>query len=170
MPGIAIKKTVLAEIQRQLNHELGASQGYLAMALWCDLQNYKGFARFFFKQVDEERAHARKFMSHLLDRGALPEIGEVAAPKGRFDSMLDLVEQAQQMERKNTEGIHKAFEAAVAAKDYPAQVLLQWFINEQVEEEAWADELVDRVTRATCPGGLAELDRHVESYLEGSKG
>ena len=57
------------------------------------------------------------------------------------------------------------YEAALREKDYAAQVLLQWFINEQVEEEAWTDELIARVQRAECPGGLAELDRHIERHL-----
>jgi ferritin len=54
---------------------------------------------------------------------------------------------------------------ALAANDFPAQVLMHWFINEQVEEEAWAAELVDRVKGATCAGGLLDLDRHIEKLL-----
>jgi ferritin len=169
MPGIAIKPKVVTEIQRQLNYELGAAQNYLAMALWCDSQTLKGFARFFFKQVKEEQAHARKFMDHLLDRGVLPELAALQAPKAGFRTLLEVAQQAQQMERANTEGINQAYEAAVAAKDYPAQVCLQWFINEQVEEEAWTDEMVDRAQKATCAGSCQDLDRHVERYLADGK-
>ena len=64
----------------------------------------------------------------------------------------------------------KCYDAAVAAKDYPAQVLMQWFINEQVEEEAWCMEMVERVQAATCAGGTSDLDRHIERYLEDGKG
>jgi ferritin len=71
------------------------------------------------------------------------------------------------MEQANTQGINGVFEAALAAKDYPVQVLMHWFINEQVEEEAWAAELVDRVKGASCAGGLLDLDRHVEKLLAG---
>ena len=70
------------------------------------------------------------------------------------------------MERTNTEGINAVYEAALAAKDYPAQVLMHWFINEQVEEEAWCLEMVERVQAASCAGGLSDLDRHIERYLE----
>ena len=70
------------------------------------------------------------------------------------------------MEHQNTSGINSAYETALHEKDYPAQVFLQGFINEQIEEEAWADEMVERVTRANCAGGLGELDRHIERYLE----
>ncbi|MEI7733443.1 MAG: ferritin [Verrucomicrobiota bacterium] len=169
MPGIAIKPMVATEIQRQLNHELGAAQGYLAMALWCDHEHYSGFAAFFHKQVEEERAHAAKFMAHLLDRGVRPEIRVLAAPKSEYATLFDVVKQAQAMERVNTEGVNATYEAALASKDYPAQVLLQWFIQEQVEEEAWADELLDRVQSATCAGSMMDLDRHLDKILGADK-
>jgi ferritin len=165
MPGHAVNPTVLVELQRQLNHELSAAYAYDGLALWCEDQDFKGFARFFLKQAAEERAHARRFMDHLLDRGVLPELAPVPAPKMQFRSLMDVARQAQGMERANTAGIHAAYEAALGAKDYPAQVLLHWFVNEQVEEEDWAAEMVNRVERANCAGGVAELDRHIERYL-----
>ena len=70
------------------------------------------------------------------------------------------------MEQANTKGINAVYEAAVAAKDYPAQILMQWFISEQVEEEAWCAQMIDRVAAATCAGSVAELDRHIVKYLE----
>ncbi len=169
MPGIAIKPGVLAELQRQLNHELSAAHAYTALAVWCDDRHFPGFARFFNKQSAEEREHGSKMMAHLLDRGALPQIGAIDAPRGQFSDLMDLARHAQKMEQDNTVGINTVYEAAVREKDYPVQVLMQWFINEQVEEEAWADELIDRVQRANCAGGIAELDRHIERYLGGGK-
>lgn len=165
MAGTTIPQPVLTELQRQVNHELFAAHGYLALSLWCELQNFKGFARFFHKQGTEEREHARKFIDHLLGRGVLPELTEVAAPKGKLKSLMDAAKQALSMEQANTAGINAAYEAACAAKDYPSMVLLQWFITEQVEEEDWANEMVDRVEQANCAGGLSDLDRHIERYL-----
>lgn len=165
MPGILIKPLTLTELQRQFNAELTASHAYLALAIWCDKENLKGFARFFHKQADEERVHARKFIGHLLDRGAFPEVAAIPVPTGKFNNLLEVAKRAQSMEAANTKGIHAVFQAALQESDYPAQVLLQWFINEQVEEEAWADEMVDRIERATCAGSLGELDRHIERYL-----
>jgi ferritin len=69
------------------------------------------------------------------------------------------------MERTNTEGVTAVYEEALAAKDYPAQVLMHWFINEQVEEESWSAEMVERVEAAGCAGGMSDLDRHIERYL-----
>jgi ferritin len=92
-------------------------------------------------------------------------VAEIAAPKGKFKSLMEIAKHALGMEQANTAGIHAAYEAAVAAKDYPSMVLLQWFISEQVEEEDWANEMVDRVEQAGCAGALSDLDRHIERYL-----
>ncbi len=164
-----IPSKTLTELNRQINYELTAAQAYLALSVWCASRSLKGFAGFFSKQAGEEREHAEKLMQHVLDRSVAPELAAIAAPKQNFKSLLEVVEQAQAMEQSNTCGINAVFEAAVAAKDYPAQVLMHWFINEQVEEEAWAAELVDRVQAATCAGSLLDLDRHVEKLLADDK-
>ena len=108
-------------------------------------------------------------MKHVHDRGVAPELAAIAAPKQNFKSLLEVVEQALAMEQANTRGINSVYEAAVAARDYPAQMLMHWFIKEQVEEEAWAAELGDRVRAATCAGSLLDLDRHVEKLLADDK-
>ena len=138
MPNSKISTKVLAELNRQVNQELNAAQEYLALSLWCDLRNFTGFASFFAKQAAEEREHAAKSTKHLLDRGVSPQLAAIPAPKQAYKTLPDLALQAQAMEQANTQGINAAYEAAFAAKDFAAQVLLHWFINEQVEEEAWA--------------------------------
>lgn len=165
MPGIPVKPAVVAELQRQLNHELGAAHAYTALAVWCIDQNLKGFGRYFYKQSNEEREHAQRFMDHLLDRGVLPELGQLPAPRTKFDGIIEVARHAQAMEQANTVGINKAYEVALKEADYPAQVMLHWFINEQVEEEDWCDEMVERVEAANCAGGMSDLDRHLERYL-----
>ncbi len=165
MPNSTIPATVLAELNRQLNHELGAAHSYRALSIWCEDRNLQGFASYFAKQAVEEQAHAGKFIAHVIDRGVLPELTAIAAPKTKFKSLLEAARHAQSMEHSNTQGVNLVYEAALAAKDYPAQVLMQWFISEQVEEEAWCMEMVERVESATCAGGLSDLDRHIERYL-----
>ena len=164
-----IPAKLLSELNRQLNAELGAAHSYRALSLWCEDQNLKGFAQFFAKQVTEEQEHAAKFAEHLIDRGVLPELTAIPAPKLEFKSLLEVAQHAQTMERNNTVGIDTAYEAALAVKDYAGQVFLQWFITEQVEEEAWCLEMVERVQAATCAGGVSDLDRHIERYLGGEK-
>jgi ferritin len=161
-----IHAKVVAELNRQFNQELSAAHSYRALSLWCDNENLRGFTRFFARQAAEELEHAARITTHLIGRGLLPESAAVPAPKCHFKSLLEVAQHAQAMESENTQGINAVYEAALAAKDYPVQVLMQWFIKEQVEEEAWSLEMVERVQAATCAGGYSDLDRHVERYLE----
>jgi ferritin len=165
MPEHSIPAGLVSELQRQLNHELGAAHAYTALAVWCFDRNLKGFSRYFYKQSAEERVHAQKFMDHLLDRGVMPVLTELPAPKTKFKALLEVARHARSMEQENTRGIHRAYEVSLKQKDYAAQVLLQWYINEQVEEEAWCDEMVARAETSTSEGGLQALDRHIERYL-----
>jgi ferritin len=180
MVGEADKKTminpskipakVLAELNRQFNAELGAAHSYRALSIWCETQNLNGFTGYFAKQSAEEQVHAGKIVAHIIDRDAMPKTTAIAAPKCDFKSLLEVARHAQTMEQTNTRGINSVYEAAFGARDYPAQILMQWFINEQVEEEAWCFEMVERVQAATCAGSLSDLDRHIERYLADDKG
>jgi ferritin len=157
---------VIEELNRQFNQELAAAHSYLALSVWCDVRNLKGFGKYFVKQVGEERGHAERILKHLTDRGVTAEVMALPAPKQEFKTLLEVAHQVQAQEQANTQGVNAVYEAALAAKDYPAQVLMQWFINEQVEEEGWATEMVERIQTATCAGSLSDLDRHIERYLE----
>ena len=165
MPESKIPKKVTEELNRQANQELAAALSYLALSVWCDVRNLKGFGKYFVKQSGEERAHAERILKHLTDRGETAKLASLPAPKQEFKTLLEIALQAQAQERANTQGVNAVYEAAVAAKDYPAQVLMHWFINEQVEEEDWSAEMVERVQEAACAGSLSSLDRHIERYL-----
>ena len=165
MPKSKIPAHVIEALNRQLNHELSAAQGYRALSAWCADQNLIGFASYFAKQVNEEHDHAGKISAHMIDRNVVPVLAALAAPRQNFKSLLEVAQHAQEMEHTNTEGINSVYEAALAAKDYASQVFMQWFINEQVEEEAWCIEMVERIQAANCAGGLSDLDRHIERYL-----
>ncbi|MDP1578821.1 MAG: ferritin [Candidatus Didemnitutus sp.] len=160
-----IPPSTLKALTRQFNHELFAAQSYLALSVWCEVQNFSGCAAFFTKQAGEEREHADKIIAHLVDRGDAAEIAAMEAPRQKFSSLGDVALHAQALEQANTRGINATLEAALVDKDYPAQVLMHWFVNEQVEEEAWAAKMVALVQRATCAGGLSSFDRHVSDLL-----
>lgn len=161
----SLPAATLQALTRQFNHELFAAQSYLALSIWCEAQSFSGCAAFFTKQAAEEREHADKIIAHLLDRGAPAEIAAIDAPRQEFSSLGDVALHAQALEQANTRGINATLEAALGEKDYPAQVLMHWFVGEQVEEEAWASKMVDLVQRATCAGGLSSFDRHVSGLL-----
>lgn len=157
---------VLQELNRQFNQELSAAHTYLALSIWCELRNLKGFAKYFVRQAGEERGHADKILKHLIDRGVEAEVMAIGAPEQDFRSLLEVAQHALTQEQENTRGVNLVYEAASTSKDYAAQVLMQWFISEQVEEEDWANEMVERVEGATCAGSYVSLDRHIERYLD----
>jgi ferritin len=165
MPESRIPQKIIDELNRQLNQELAAAFMYLALSVWCDIRNLKGFGKYFVKQAGEERAHAERILKHLTDRGETAKLAALPAPRQEFGTLLEVAQQAQAQEHANTVSVHAVYEAAVAAKDYPAQVLMHWYINEQVEEEDWSTEMVERVREASCAGSLSTLDRHIARYL-----
>jgi ferritin len=158
---------VITALEKQANHELLAAHSYLAMAYWSDVHHHGGFAKFFHQQAAEEQSHAGKLLKHLADRNVIPTLLAIAAPKVDFGHLAEVARTAYELERANTAGIHAAYETALAEKDYPAQVLLHWFINEQVEEEAWSDHMLVKTSEATCAGALLNLDRHLGKILKG---
>ncbi|MFO1499217.1 MAG: ferritin [Verrucomicrobiota bacterium] len=158
-------KEVIAALEKQATHELYASQCYLALAYWSDVRQYSGFAEFFHLQVDEEREHADKFLKFLADRDIVPALGTVPAPRNTFANLSEAAKFVYDLERANTAGIHAAYQAALKANDFASQVMLHWFINEQVEEEAWSDKLLVKVQEATCPGAMQMLDHHIVKEL-----
>ena len=102
MSNSKIPPSVLSELNRRINQELGAAYSYRALANWCDDQNLAGFTRWFSKQVGEEHIHAQKMIDFIIDRGTLPELSTLAAPKTTFKSLVEVARHVQAMEEKNT--------------------------------------------------------------------
>jgi ferritin len=162
-----MKQVVIDAFNSQIAKERDASVVYESLSIWCAASDYPGFAEFFAKQAAEERTHAEKLAKHMLDRGAKPVLGALAAPPAQFESLADIAKAALAHEESNTRGVVETLEAAKAASDYAACNLLAWFVNEQVEEEVWANRMVVLAGRATCAGSLYSLDRHIVADLTG---
>jgi len=152
-------------LDAQMNHEFLAASAYRALSIWCAAHDFDGFASFFKSQAEEEIEHAEKLMEHLLDLGEFPVLSGQAKPICCFGSLLDTAKMALELEELNTKGIIGVYEKAVAVKAYPTKILMEWFIDEQVEEEAWANKMVTLVERASCAGALYSLDRHIVKDL-----
>lgn len=161
---------IVTVFEQQAAQELYTSKAYLGLAYWCEVQHWSGYANLFHRQANEEQAHARKFYQHLVDRGVVPTIAAVPAAPSTFKSLIEAAQAAHSMERVNTSAIHAVYTVALAEKDYPAQVFLHAFITEQVEEEAWTDQLLEKTKQATCGGALFNLDRHVVREVLGHTG
>lgn len=143
---MTISKTLQDAFNDQITAELHSAQLYLAMSAYCAEKSFKGFSRWLRVQEQEESAHGHKLLDYLLDRGGRVELGAMAACPSEFGSILDVFKAALKHEQTITARIGALYEKAVAEKDVAAQIFLQWFVNEQVEEEANAQEIVDKLT------------------------
>ncbi len=137
-----ITNAVQTAMNEQINKELFSAYLYLSMAAYFESRNLPGFAHWMRVQAGEEQEHALKFYDHILERGGQVVLKAIEAPKTEWASPLEVVEDVAAHEAKVTASINALYELAVKEKDYPAQVMLQWFITEQVEEEKNAAELV----------------------------
>ena len=137
-----ISQTMQDAINEQINKELFSSYLYLSMAAYFASKDLPGFAKWMHVQAGEEREHAMKLYEHLEDRGGRVLLKAIAAPKTEWTSNLEAFKEAAAHEALITASINTLYELALSEKDYPVQVLLQWYISEQVEEEKNAAEIV----------------------------
>ena len=132
-------------INEQINKELYSSYLYLSMAAYFEGNNLPGFAKWMYAQADEERGHGMKLFEHLVDRGGRVTLAPIAGPQTEWKTSLEVFKQVQSHEAAVTASINALYEVALKEKDYAAQVLLQWFITEQVEEEKNAADIVQQL-------------------------
>jgi ferritin len=139
-------------INEQINKELFSSYLYLSMAAYFDAKNLPGFAQWMYVQADEERGHGMKLFKHLLERGGKVELKGITSPQVDWKTSLEVFKHVQEHEAAVTVSINNLYELALKEKDYPAQVLLQWFITEQVEEEKNAADIVQQIDLVDARG------------------
>ncbi|UCF68583.1 MAG: ferritin [Acidobacteriota bacterium] len=127
-------------INKQINHEYTAAFHYLAMAAYFETQNLGGFASWMMVQHQEELDHAQRLFRYLLDRGGRVELEAIPKPQSEFKSVHAVFGRALELEKQNTRAINQLYRLAEELEDYPTKSHLQWFIDEQVEEEKTFDE------------------------------
>lgn len=142
-----ISKKMQDAINEQINKELFSSYLYLSMAAYFESENLPGFGNWLRIQAEEEREHAMKLFDHLLERGGKVELKAIAAPATTWESSIAVVEEVAEHEQKVTQSIHDLYQVALSEKDFAAQVMLHWFIEEQVEEEANSQAILDNMKR-----------------------
>lgn len=135
-------------LNEQINLELLSAYTYLSMVAYFESQAMSGFAHWMRLQHAEENAHAMKFFEYIQDRGGRVVLDAIAKPGHEFANPLDAFEQSLAHEKKVTASIHKIYELALSQKDYATVSLLKWFVDEQVEEEKSASDMVDRLKLA----------------------
>ncbi len=157
-----ISQAMQDAVNEQINKELFSSYLYLSMSAYFEDRNLPGFAKWLRMQAEEENEHAMKLYDHLLERGGRVKLGAIAAPQGEWASAMAAVEEVLHHEQKVTASIHALYETALKEKDYPAQVMLHWFIAEQVEEEKNATEILENMKRIeTHDSAILMLDHRL---------
>jgi len=155
-----LSEKLLKAMNEQVGHELSASLQYVSIAAHFDGQNLAELARFFYRQADEERDHAMKFVHFIVEAGKALQIPALPAPRSGFGSAAEGVRQALEGEQKVTDQIYRLVDIAQGDSNYIAVRFLDWFVNEQFEEVGTMQSLLSVVERAGEDNLL-----QVEEYL-----
>jgi ferritin len=157
-----LSKAMQDALSAQINAEYYSSYLYLSMAAYCESANLKGFANWFRVQSQEEMVHVMKFYDFVLERRGEVELRPIEGPPTEWDSPLAVFEATLKHEEHVTSLIHKLVDLALKENDHPTHTFLQWFVTEQVEEEASADEVLQQLKLVQgAPGGLFMLVREL---------
>ncbi len=149
-------------MNEQIQHELYSAYLYLSMAADLEAKNLPGFAHWMKKQAEEEVEHAMKFFEFINDRGGKVTLLAIEQPTAEFGQPLDIFQAAYEHEQKVTALINNIYKQALEENDYASQSLLHWFIDEQVEEEKNAMEIVETLKYIGDKGhALISLDRQL---------
>ncbi|TAF67853.1 MAG: ferritin [Cytophagales bacterium] len=144
---VRMKTSLVEEVEQILNEqvkmEANSSSKYLAMASWCQQRGFSNAGDFLMIQAGEERNHMLKIFNHILDRGGVAFSPEVSHITHEFANLREVFEIALEQEIAVTHAIHRILDVARKAKDYTTEYFMQWFINEQIEEEAVARRIVE---------------------------
>jgi ferritin len=153
---------ILEAFNKQINAELYSEYLYLSMAAYFEAEGFKGMAQWMRMQADEERTHALKFYGYINARNGRVTLTQIDAPKTQWNSPLDVFEDAYKHEQKVSSLINDLSNLALGEKDHMAHQFLEWFANEQVEEEAAASTIVDQLKLVGDQGvALYLLDREL---------
>jgi ferritin len=142
---MGLSKKMEEALNKQLNAELFSSFLYLSMAADFQSKNFTGFAAWLEVQSKEENEHALKFYRYILERGGKIKLLTIDAPKNEWQTPLEAFQDTYEHEKKVTNMIYKLLELAIEEKDYATQEMLQWFVKEQVEEEAQTSQIVEQL-------------------------
>jgi len=151
-------------LKTQINEEMYSSYLYLQMSAWFQSINLPGFANWMYVQSQEETSHAMKIYDFINDRGGKVTLAQVAAPPPECASPLEAFEAAYKHEQHISGCFDKLTELAATEKDNASAIFFQWFVTEQIEEEASADGIVRKLRLIKdAPAGLFMLDRELSS-------
>jgi ferritin len=162
-----ISKDMAASINAQINRELHSAYFYLGLAAQAEASSLKGTAAWFFAKHGEELAHAHKMYRYLVDQDAAIRFTEVAAPPAGSEGVTDMFEQTLAHERGVTAAINAIVDQALDEKDHATNAFLQWYVTEQIEEEATVNDILGRLRVFGDQGqGLLMIDNELAGIAQ----
>ncbi|GAA3558865.1 ferritin [Snuella lapsa] len=159
---------LLKKIEKALNDQIRieaeSSQIYLAMACWAEIKGLEGISNFMYKQSDEERDHMLKLVKFVNERGGHAQISALKAPNVTFKSFKEMFKKLFEHEVFVSESINELVHVTLQEKDYATHNFLQWYVSEQIEEEAMARTILDKINLiGDDKGGLYLFDRDIQT-------
>jgi ferritin len=159
-----LKKSIEQKLNEQINAELFSSYLYLSMSAYFESNNLTGFANWMKVQAQEEITHAMKFFNFIHERGGQVTLDAIEKPEHTWKDPIHVIDEAYGHEQKVTKLIHDLVSISIDEKDFATQNFLQWFVNEQVEEEATASLLLERLKMIEGKNpGLFLLDKELQT-------
>lgn len=161
-----ISQNMLDAINKQINRELYSEYLYLSMAAYLENEGLAGFANFMRVQVQEERFHAMKMFDYILERGGKVVLEQIDQPQVDFESVLEIFTLSLGHEKFISKSINELMDVAIVENDHATRSFLNWFIDEQVEEEASMDNLVNQLKLIGGKGhGMLMMDRELKQRV-----
>lgn len=158
-----LSKKVEKALNNQIRIEAESSQVYLSMASWAEVKGLEGIAGFMYDHSDEERMHMLKLVKYVNERGGHAQISELKAPKTEFGTFQKMFEELYQHEIFVSKSINDIVHITLEEKDYATHNFLQWYVSEQIEEEALARTILDKINLiGNDKGGLYLFDRDMQ--------
>lgn len=140
-----LSKKIEAALNKQVTIEAESSQVYLAMASWAENLGFEGVSQFMYAHSDEEREHMLKLIKFINERGGHAKVSELAAPPTEFGSFKDMFQNLFDHEVMVSKSINDLVDVSLQEKDYATHNFLQWYVSEQIEEEALARNILDKI-------------------------
>jgi ferritin len=161
------------KIEGALNHQISveehSSRIYLAMAIWCETHGYPGAANFLYTQSDEERMHMLKMVHYVNDRGGVTRLEALEAPALNYGSLLEVFQAVLKHEQYVSSEINKVYGLTLDERDYTTGQFMQWYIEEQIEEESTMRGILDKMELAGGErGGIFHIDKELDAMAAAS--
>ena len=159
-----LSKAIEKELNEQVHTEAYSSHFYLAMSVWAETHGYPGIAEFLFTHSDEERMHMLKLVKFINERGGKAIIPQLDKPKVDYSAVNQVFDDLLKHEQLVTSRIHEVVDACLKEKDYTTHNFMQWYVSEQIEEEALARTIQDKIAMiGTDKSGWYLFDRDINT-------